>query len=171
MEVPMDARQTILRALRGRDISLHHRTIAFNRPAEKLESFGAPVLEQIENIILSDWEPAVGADWFGLTAVLFMYFRLAAKVKHKNMPAFLMRLPNSVREQAIRSIFVLWGPVGAAHGIAFPPRLLGPITRLTQDGTSTERSLARRLLSHLIRRPVAEGRRPSRGKPVVSTRS
>jgi hypothetical protein len=166
----MGARQLVLRALRGREIVLYHGTVGFNRPAEKLELLGASVLPEIEEAIeLASTAGADAAQREGLATVLLVYFRLAAKVKHKNIGLFLMRLPEVFREQALRSIFTLWGPVGAAQKLAFPSRLLGPMMRLVQTGSSTERAIARRLLSYLIRRSTSGPRRLPRQRPVGET--
>jgi hypothetical protein len=169
----MSARQLVLRALRGREISVYHGSVGFNRPAEKLELLGASVLPEIEDVLVSvSGVPSLpaksAAESEGLTTVLLVYFKLAAKVKHKNIGLFLMRLPNAFREEALRSIFTLWGPAGVAHKLPFPSRLDGPMMRLTQTGSSAERILARRLLSHLIRRTASESPRPARRKPVAT---
>ncbi len=129
---------------------------------------GAPVLIEIEQVIAGLPTSALGrtSDLSGLAAVLLIYFRLAAKAKHKNFGSFLMQLPASLREEAARSIFVLWGPASAAQDVAFPSRLLNPVAQLTQTGSSAERSMARRLLAHLIHHPDRGSRHLGRRKPV-----
>jgi hypothetical protein len=162
----MDTRQLIFSALRGRDISLHHNTIGFNRSVEKLEVLGPRVLPMIEDVLNSELSKAspkltraAALDAFGLSGVLLIYFRLGARSKHRSAAGFLRQLPPSIREQAVRSIFVLWGPVGASQGVKFPSYLHEPIAELAEAGSSTERSLCRRLLEFLIRKPARANRK------------
>jgi hypothetical protein len=161
----MDTRQLIRKALRGRDISLHG-SIGFNRSAERLEALGPSVLPLIEEVI-NALQPnpsskATGAQEAyvgGLASVLQTYFKLGARAKRRRSAEFLRDLPPNLREEALRRIFFLWGPVGASQGVAFPSYLLLPLAELMQAGSSKERNLSRRLLEHLIQGPRRASRR------------
>jgi hypothetical protein len=162
----METRQLIVKALRGRHIALYHNSIGFNRSVEKLESLGPVVLPMIEEVInssLSKSSPkltrAAALDAYGLSGLLLIYFRLGARAKYRSGAGFLRQLPPSIREQALRSIFVLWGPVGASHGVKFPSYLHEPVAELAEAGSSTERALSRRLLVHLAQTSASSARK------------
>ena len=91
-----------------------------------------------------------GLPWLGLTNVLHVYFELAARSRKSDAGSFLLSLHGWLREEAVRVVFVIWGPaVNARRLRQLPYRLKQAVERLSVSGSLRERDFAKRLLRHL----------------------
>jgi len=150
-KAPADLVRTVLRG----ELKLHH-DIGFNPIVAQLLSQGPSVLNDIEKVLET---PAVqsaieqggesSASRAGLANILQAYFLLAAKYSYPNLPTFFLALHGQFREEAVRRLLFLWGPVQAAREAAFPRGLRNALVQLSRLGSVAERKLSSRLVTYL----------------------
>ena len=150
----MSTLELIRKAARGRDVYLVG-SLSFNRSAEKLKDLGDPVLADIERFLATEFSAAAASideieaqeKWLDPYSVLHVYFEAAGSSK-TDPGAFLLSLHGWLREEAMRVVFVIWGPSQGLRSKRLPERLNWAVERLAWAGSEKERDFAKRLIQH-----------------------
>ena len=159
--------ELIRKAARGRDVHLVG-CLSFNKSAEKLKQMGEPALVDIERFLATELSTAgismhdieSKEKWLDPYSVLHVYFEAAARSAKIDPGAFLLSLHGWLREEAMRVVFVIWGPSQGRQSKRLPPRLSWAVDRLAWAGSERERDFAKRLTQYQRKVAKRRGRAP-----------
>jgi hypothetical protein len=144
----------IRKTAHGRDIKLIGGSVGFNRSAEALQQMGKSILPEIEEFLSKEFRSDLPADameghpWDGLVTLFHVYLNVAADSDYPNLSDFLLSLHGWLREEAIRNIYMIWGPNQSRGDGSLPDGLLRVVQRVGVSGSKLERDFANRLLRH-----------------------
>jgi hypothetical protein len=144
----------IRKAAHGRDLKLVGRSVVFNRSAEALQQLGVSILPDIEEFLSKEFRSDVRADameghpWMGLANLFQVYFEVGCDSRYADMGDFVLSLHGWLREEAVRNLYLIWGPQEAREEQVLPANLRHAVERLAASGSELEREFAKRLLRH-----------------------